>query len=866
MSSRVDPRHARAARALALILAWVVSSVGCYRAHPCGDETCDYGDTDCDGHIDEDFLDDEGRYLDAQHCGGCGVACDDVFPTASETACELRDDAPTCVLIACPDGWHRAGEASCAPDVPAACAPCTRDEDCALRLPGSRCVPLAGPGDFEARCVEPCDELDQCGPGFACVDDACFPEVGACACVDVMDGARFSCLVESPAGDFCAGEQLCEMGELASCQPVLAEVCDGEDEDCDGDVDEGFLDDRGRHTIALEHCGACDAPCAPPGPNMEATCLGLPSPRPTPDGVRDARCEVECLPGFVDVDGLPGNGCECERWDGEGPPPIVGGDADCDGVIDDDDQFIHVTPTGNDLDPGTLVRPMRTLGAALRRGQAEAKSVLVAGGTYSGAIPLVDGVDAFGGYRIDFRDRDPALYRVILERPDAPGEPVVIARGIRGPTRFEGFEIRGSDAVGSGAGAGSTAVFIDDSSPALTFVSVQIFAGRGADGIEGDDSSDNLAELDPTLTSLEELEGASGRPGRDGTTTGCRFVLGGAGGFHQCGRTDVSGGRGANEDCTPTGCTNSSPCGNAGCTDFTFGGVCDLDAALAVAAPNPSATDGRGPGAGSAGATTYDAPTNRGVCNFCDDNPTLPRNGQDGADGASGLHGFGGGGCNMTPGLDEATGRVSGEPGGDGTAGTHGGGGGGGSSGAGYAVIGGTSGICVDQSGGGGGGGGSGGCGSPRAEGGTGGGASIAIVIRVRSPGGRGPTFTDVRVQTESGGDGGDGGVGAAGGQGGDGRSGGAAEFWCARAGGRGGDGGDGGSGGGGGGGCGGGAHAIAIFGPAADDYEVELSASVEVASVGVAGRGGRGGFSPAGGVSMGGDGLDGRAETVARY
>jgi hypothetical protein len=44
---------------------------GCFRAHRCGDETCDYGDDDCDGRVDEGFLD-EGLYVSAEHCGGCG--------------------------------------------------------------------------------------------------------------------------------------------------------------------------------------------------------------------------------------------------------------------------------------------------------------------------------------------------------------------------------------------------------------------------------------------------------------------------------------------------------------------------------------------------------------------------------------------------------------------------------------------------------------------------------------------------------------------------------------------------------------------------------------------------------------------------
>ncbi len=319
---------------------------GCFRAHRCGDETCDYGDDDCDGRVDEGFLD-EGLYVSAEHCGGCGVSCAAVFPTALETACEVMEGVPTCVLVSCPPGFHRADAGSCVPDVPVACAPCTADTDCALRLPGSVCRTL---GSGDARCFEPCAE--GCAPGLACQDGACIPNSGTCECADVDVDARFACLLTSPSGDVCAGEQPCEPGGLGQCVAVLAESCNAEDEDCDGLVDEDFLDELGRFARDPLHCGACNTPCAPPGPNMVAMCVGLPS--PGPDGL-DARCDVACEEGFVDVDGLVANGCECERWDGQGPPPVVGGDADCDGVTDDDDTFIHVTPTGNDANPGTLV-------------------------------------------------------------------------------------------------------------------------------------------------------------------------------------------------------------------------------------------------------------------------------------------------------------------------------------------------------------------------------------------------------------------------------------------------------------------------------------------------------------------------------
>lgn len=146
-------------RALVVGMAGVVLVVssGCYRQGECGEpERCDYTDNDCDGRVDGPFRDDDGIYFTPQHCGGCGVDCDAVFPTAAATTCQVdrAEGTAHCVLVACPEGWHRSGEGSCAPDVPVLCLPCEADADCALRLPGSRCLPTA---TGQHRCGQPCE-------------------------------------------------------------------------------------------------------------------------------------------------------------------------------------------------------------------------------------------------------------------------------------------------------------------------------------------------------------------------------------------------------------------------------------------------------------------------------------------------------------------------------------------------------------------------------------------------------------------------------------------------------------------------------------------------------------------------------------
>ncbi len=580
---------------------------------------------------------------------------------------------------------------------------------------------------------------------------------------------------------------------------------------------------------------------------MTARCLA--------DG-ETARCERSCLEGFVDLDGYAANGCECELLTAS--RPRASADSDCDGIVDPTPELVFVSQAGDDanqgMDPGA---PVRSLDRALSLGAALGRDVLVARGVYAGPLVIQAGVSVTGGYSPDFTVHDATLYPVLIEGTAAlEGEPVLRCVDVNVDTRIEDLTFEAS-AVDT-PGRGSTALLLERCGPELVLERVTILAARAAPGRAGEDSS--------TPTSLAGNNGAPGTPGGfDGV--GCPTIGGGAGGVKACATRDVSGGRGGDAECAALDCRNGDdrPCGNAGCTDFTSGGVCDIEAARAVAVPNPAAEEGRGVEPGRAGVTTFDAPTNHGDCTFCDDNPSLPRLGDDGGEGQRGLDGTGGAACGEDLIIDER-GRVAAADGGNGQPGSDGSGGGGGSAGAGFSRIGNTTGDCSSLPGGAGGGGGSGGCGAPAAAGGGGGGSSIGVLIRLASSTARGPRFVDVRVVTASGGDGGDGGIGGAGGAAGSGGIGGASEYWCARSGGRGGAGGPGGAGGGGGGGCGGpsfGIYLAADGGQADTGYADELRASVQVELAGAAGRGGRAGFSPGQSGQAGRDGA--RTEIFVR-
>ena len=87
-------------------------------------------------------------------------------------------------------------------------------------------------------------------------------------------------------------------------QTPPGEVCDGADNDCDGEVDEDF-----DTSSDPRNCGACGRRCSQIGAPQVArwACVG-------------GECVIsECEPGFYDEDGIAETGCE-SRIGGEGLP------------------------------------------------------------------------------------------------------------------------------------------------------------------------------------------------------------------------------------------------------------------------------------------------------------------------------------------------------------------------------------------------------------------------------------------------------------------------------------------------------------------------------------------------------------------
>ncbi len=199
-------------------------------------ETCDYVDNDCDGSIDEDYLED-GKFTSIHHCGGCNKECEGAFPNAT-AFCDPTLAVPECRVQACNDGYFKLNDYLCIPAQAVGCKPCVNDSDCfALK-----CVPL----EEGMYCLEPCQE-GQCADGHQCTElgtfgSICVPDTGSCVCSEKSAGTKKGCSVTNDIGT-CFGFETCESGTgWSDCNaPTPAvEVCDGQDNDCDGLADDGF--------------------------------------------------------------------------------------------------------------------------------------------------------------------------------------------------------------------------------------------------------------------------------------------------------------------------------------------------------------------------------------------------------------------------------------------------------------------------------------------------------------------------------------------------------------------------------------------------------------------------------------------------
>ncbi|MFZ5471174.1 MAG: MopE-related protein [Myxococcota bacterium] len=261
----------------------------------------------------------------------------------------------------------------CVPERAGLCEPCQSDDDCPY--PADRCIALGA----EKFCGRDCSFDGTCPFSFRCAEattpdgvlvaSQCQPNSGTCQCTALTGGQELPCEETNNLGT-CTGVKVCEPpGGYSACSARVpaAEVCNGQDDDCNGQVDENLGDtacglgectrtvancangqsqqcqpgdagveacnekdddcdgvtDNGFDKLTdLQHCGACNNPCAPP--NANPVCF-------------DGGCAIaSCLTGHWDIDKAVPNGCEypCNLTNG-GTEACDGVDNDCDMQTDE---------------------------------------------------------------------------------------------------------------------------------------------------------------------------------------------------------------------------------------------------------------------------------------------------------------------------------------------------------------------------------------------------------------------------------------------------------------------------------------------------------------------------------------------------
>ncbi|MBM4395085.1 MAG: putative metal-binding motif-containing protein [Deltaproteobacteria bacterium] len=237
--------------------------------------------------------------------GGVGAPCSQDADCADPLVCTTQNGDGFCTSGCsksctgdgcphCPNGWY-CGElvmsASgadilvCFPNAALRGRPCRSDSGCGHG--DAACVRMGDAGSF---CLLRCGPFDACGDGETCVpgaggDKVCAPSGGVCAeCPPLAGGlgASTSCSRTNEHGS-CRAERVCAGGRLTACEARVpaAEECDGEDNDCDGAIDDGASCDDGLPCTS-DACtiGACTHAIRPGACVIDDGCREQGEPRP----------------------------------------------------------------------------------------------------------------------------------------------------------------------------------------------------------------------------------------------------------------------------------------------------------------------------------------------------------------------------------------------------------------------------------------------------------------------------------------------------------------------------------------------------------------------------------------------------------
>ena len=280
----------------------------------------------------------------------CSETCVEECP-AEEWVCTLVQDPPDTIGV-------------CMPAHGSLCNPCSLNQECQGTVVGQEvlCIDMGEDGSF---CGGDCSINGYaCPSGHVCenvtgVDGTkakqCVPDSGQCSCspLAVELSLETDCYRENEYG-ICEGARGCSQEGLSDCSAAVPapEICNGEDDDCNGVSDDNLVQEE--CDVENEY-GACpgtvlcvggEAICQGPAPAAE-TCDGLDN---NCDGTTDedfGDCDEDgisdCIETDDDADGWPdeSDNCSCHQnpqqldFDSDGQGDACDPDDDNDGVPDD---------------------------------------------------------------------------------------------------------------------------------------------------------------------------------------------------------------------------------------------------------------------------------------------------------------------------------------------------------------------------------------------------------------------------------------------------------------------------------------------------------------------------------------------------